>query len=170
MHKSWIPVGLILAAAMTGTTALAPAVAAEPVEAESPEIEAIHAFWSRVDATWKGGDAQRFSELFAENGSFHFVDRDHTLDGRAAILEHFTALFPTIAPEISHRTTVHKIRALAPRARAIDATVEILRADDDADAVPAVLRTFAVFGVMQQSGDDWHIKVLSAYQLPAAAP
>jgi hypothetical protein len=36
--------------------------------------------------------------------------------------------------------------------------------------VHTVLRTFAVFGVMQQSGEDWHIQALSAYQLPVAAP
>jgi hypothetical protein len=99
MHKSWFPVGLILVTALASTTAPALAVAMEPAEVKSRDAEAIHAFWSRLDATWKRGDARRFSELFAENGSFHFVDRDHTLEGRAAILGHFTALFPTIAPE-----------------------------------------------------------------------
>lgn len=158
------PVAVIFAC----SAAYLPAAIADTVDASSPDTAGIHAFWSTLDAIWKSGDAERFSELFAVDGSFHFVDRDYTLENRAAILDHFTTQFPTIAPEISHRTTVRKVRPLAPRARAVDAMVEILRTLPDGQAEPAVLRTFAVFGVMQQSGNDWQIQVLSAYQLPAA--
>jgi uncharacterized protein (TIGR02246 family) len=168
MRRVQSSASFLVAAFFTCSAAFPPAAVADGVDANSSDAAGIHAFWSTLDAIWRSGDAERFSELFAVDGSFHFVDRDYTLENRAAILDYFTAQFPNIAPGISHRTKVRKIRPLAPRTHAVDATVEILRDAPDGQAQPAVLRTFAVFGVMQRSGDDWHIQLLSAYQLPVA--
>jgi uncharacterized protein (TIGR02246 family) len=168
MRNTSVPTGIFAALACLGVVTFSTMATADTVDAEASDTAAIHAFWTTLDTIWKSGDAKRFSALFAADGSFYFVDREHTLENRAAILDYFNRQFPNIAPEISHRTTVHKVRPLAPETRAVDATVEILRDAPDGTAAPAVLRTFAVFGVMQQADDEWQIQVLSAYQLPAA--
>jgi uncharacterized protein (TIGR02246 family) len=132
---------------------------------EPPADETIRAFWSTLDATWKSRDAEAFSRLFSTDGSFHFVDRGQTLEGRAAIREFFARQFPTIAPGFRHRTTVGRIREISPQAHAVDGQVEILHETDGAE--PSILRTFTIFGVMERTQEVWTIRDLRAYQLPA---
>lgn len=128
---------------------------------------AICAAWSKVDATWNARDAERFSRLFADDVSFSFVQRGPSLDGRAAILEHFREQFPRLAPDLRHRTQIGAIRAVPPGAFTADGKVEILRHGAGGDDAPTILRTFAIFAVMSGKDEDWSIRMLRIYELSA---
>jgi uncharacterized protein (TIGR02246 family) len=156
---------LICAIAMPPPDARAQAVH----EAESAGSAAIRSLWSTLDTRWNERDAERFSELFAVDGSFGFVDRGESMEGRSTIHRHFAERFVGFAPDLRHRTTVLKVRDIAPDVRTVDGKVEILRTGSDDSVQPAVLRTFAIFAVMLQTGDGWKIRMLRAYQLPVVA-
>lgn len=129
---------------------------------------AICAVWSKVDATWNARDAERFSLHFADDASFRFVQRGHSLDGRTAILEHFRERFQHFAPDLRHRTQVSAIHAVASGAFAVDGEVEILRYGSGGDDAPTISRTFSIFAVMSGKDEDGSIRALRIYELSAA--
>lgn len=135
---------------------------------EASDDAAVRLQWATIDAMWNARDAQRFSDVFAADGSFEFVDRGESLEGRATIRQHFAERFPTFAPDLRHVTTVRDIRVIAPQVRTVDGKVEILRHAPAGGAAPTVLRTFAIFAVMLHTADGWRIRELRAYQLPSA--
>ena len=120
-----------------------------------------------MDATWNARDAEQFSRLFAEDVSFEFVDRGEALEGRAAVLEHFAERFPSLEPDLRHRTRVRQVLPIAIDALAVDGNVEILRNQPGAETEPAVLRTFAIFAVMRRDSERLGIRALRTYELPA---
>ena len=93
------------------------------------------------------------------------MDREHVLSGRSAIYEHFRRQFPQTAPDIRHRTTVTAVHEVAPGVWGVDGRVRILRVNE-AEGDAAVLRVFAIFGIMVPSGDQWILGALKAYELP----
>lgn len=134
----------------------------------SSDSLAIRSLWSTLDAMWNKRDAEQFSDLFAVDASFEFVDRGQSLESRATIHQHFADQFPKFAPDVRHLTSVRQIRVIAPDVRTVDGKVEILRNSPGESAKPVVLRTFAIFAVMFRTGEGWSIRVLRAYELPAA--
>jgi len=124
-------------------------------------------FWSTLDDIWNARDAERFSQLFTEDASFRFVDRELSLETRAAIQRHFTDQFSRQAANLRHVTQVRENRIVALNVAAVDATVEVVRKGSDDSAPPTVLRRFAVFAVMLKSADGWKIRLLRIYPLPA---
>jgi uncharacterized protein (TIGR02246 family) len=155
------PVLLICAVAMSRLTTPAQAAAQETSES------AIRSVWPILDALWNARDAERFSELFAVDGSLEFVDRGQALKSRATIHRHFAEQFPRFAPDVRHLTSVHEIRGVAPNVYTVDGKVEILRNGTGGSAAPSVLRTFAIFAVMLQTGEGWKIHTLRAVELSA---
>lgn len=151
-----------------GLVALA-LVAAAPSAAQTPgtpgEAEA-HQVFDELDRQWNARDAEAFSAVFAGDASFVFVDRRDTLQGRRAILERFSVQFPTMAPELRHRTTIQDVRAVASGAQMVDGTVEILRQAQPEAGEPVVLLTFAVFGVVVRGTGEWQIQALRVVELP----
>lgn len=118
---------------------------------------------------WNARDAERFGALFTADSSFVFVDRGQSLESRATIRRHFAEQFAKFAPDLRHRTSVGRIRAVAPDVRTVDGKVEILRFGSAQGPEPSVLKTFAIFAVMLQTTEGWRIRVLRAYELPATA-
>lgn len=133
------------------------------VEEASHDAE-VQTFWSTLDATWLARDAERFGQLFTEQASFGFVGRGSSLEGRAAILQHFRKQFARQAADLHHVSEVREIRVIAPGIVAVDGKVEVLRAGLGESAEP--LRRFAIFAVMLRSADEWQIHLLRAYRLP----
>lgn len=170
MLRACVRTGVLVAIAIIGMVAPSPRGARASVaqEGEASDSAAVRLQWTRLDAMWNARDAQRFSDLFAADGSFEFVDRGESLEGRATILQHFAERFPTLAPDLRHRTSVRDIRVIAPRVRTVDGKVEILRNAPAGGAEPMVLRTFAIFAVMLHTEQGWSIRELRVYQLPAA--
>lgn len=189
MHETFVRTILPLAIALTLIVAPAPACAQVARDGASPggairdsairddairasaisDSAAIRGVWSTVDAMWNARDAERFSDLFTEDGSFEFVDRRESLESRAVIHQHFAERFPQFAPGLRHLTTVQDIRGITPDVHAVTGTVEILRLGADDRAEPTVLRSFVIFAVMLRTGEGFRIHVLRAYQLPEGA-
>lgn len=138
--------------------------AASALEDDSPAAE-IYAFWSQLDDRWNARDAVRFSELFAKDAIFRFVDRDASLEGRAAVREYFAERFPGFAAELRHLSHVNETREIIPTVHAVDGRVEILRMHDD-NAEPSILRTYATYAVMMKNGEHWQILDLRVFRLP----
>lgn len=138
---------------------------ADALRSNSPNDAGIRSFWSSLDTRWAARAAKPFSELFAVDGNFVFVDRGQRLDGRQAIHDHFLQQFPRIGPELVHRTTVHDIERIADGIFAVDGTVRILRTQDAAGGTLETLKTFAVFSIMLESDTGWRIRELRAYEL-----
>lgn len=145
----------------TGGDTLAQAPAAQD-DAE----DGIRRTWTELDRHWNQRDAEAFAALFDRDASFVFVDRRDALEGREAILARFSNQFPTMAPELRHRTTVGEIRTLADDVRFLDGTVEILSDGDEAAGPPELLVTFAIFGIMVPDADEWRIRALRVVELP----
>jgi uncharacterized protein (TIGR02246 family) len=129
----------------------------------------VRQLWSTLDALWNARDAQRFSDLFTDDGSLEFVDRGQAMEGRPAIRRYFAKQFSSSAPELRHVTSIRDVRVIAPDVRAVDGRVEILRQEPGKNVAPTVLRTFAIVAVMVRTEEVWRIRVLRAYLLPAAA-
>jgi uncharacterized protein (TIGR02246 family) len=167
MRKVWMRIG-VATAVVLGAVAVppVPARAEAASRADAGHGEMVRELWAAVDATWNARDAPRFSDLFAVDASFQFVDRGEALEGRPIILQRFTDLFPTFGPDLRHRTTVREIRAVAPGVVATDVLVEILRTAPAGSAEPAVIRTFATFAVLVDTGEGWRIRLLRVFQLP----
>lgn len=136
-----------------------------PGEGAGVEQE-IRATWAALDGRWNVRDAEGFSALFSRDARFVFVDRGEALDGRREILESFAHRFPTFAPDVRHRTTVHHVRPLSPEAVTVDGGVEILRLAPDQGTEPTTILTFAVFAVMVRPEDGWRIRELRVFELP----
>jgi uncharacterized protein (TIGR02246 family) len=130
-------------------------------------VDVVKSWWSTLDATWNARDAQRFSDLFAENSSFRSTDRRISLEGRKAILEFFTKQFASQAANLRHRTDVRDIRSISSAIAAVDAVVEVTQTKESGEA--AVLRTFYVFAIMGKSADEYKIHVLRVVPVPNAA-
>jgi uncharacterized protein (TIGR02246 family) len=143
-----------------------PPPATEVERAERADDDTERLLWSRLDALWNARDARGFSELFTADGSFEVFDRQELLDGRAAIHARFAEVFPGIAPEIRHRTSVREVRTVAPGIRAVDGTVEIVRKAARGGTGSTLLRRFAIAAVMLESEEGWRIHSLRAFQLP----
>lgn len=138
------------------------------VAGEPPEALAIREFWQSLDAVWKEGDAEQFSELFTEDGSFRFPDRGQGLEGRAEIHRHFAAQFPRVAADVEHVTTVRQVYVVTSNVRLIDGTVEVLRRGEGSEQA-TVLRRFFITGVMLETEAGWRIRALRAFEIEAAA-
>lgn len=171
MRRAYVRTGLLVTIAFICTVALpVPDARVQAAAAgKSSDGAAIRLFWSTLDAMWNERDAERFGDLFTVDGSFEFVDRGQSLENRAMIHRYFAERFPRFAPGLRHLTSVREIRVIAPGVRTVDGKVEILHNEPDGSAEPAVLRTFAIFAVMLQTAEGWRIRVLRAYELPAAA-
>ena len=141
-----------------------PALADEAPASDAAEVRSV---WSAVDAMWNARDAEQFSELFAEDVSFAFVDRGKALEGRAAVLEYFAERFPSIAPDLRHRTRVRQVLPIGTDALVMDGNSEILRSQPGAETEPAVLRRFAIFAVMTRNSESLGIRALRIYELRA---
>lgn len=143
------------------------ACAAPPTPEGMGDVAAeVQAVWETLDERWNARDADGFSHLFSQEARFGFVDRGESLDGRAEILQSFSERFPTFAPEIRHRTTVHEVRSIAPEVAVVDGGVEILRMGADDEAESTVILTFAIFAVMHHAEDGWRIRELRVFELP----
>jgi uncharacterized protein (TIGR02246 family) len=143
------------------------ACAAQPALESAPEPESeIRALWTALDERWNARDAEGFSALFSREARFGFVDRGESLDGRGEILRSFSERFPTFAPEVRHRTTVHEVRAISPELAVVDGGVEILRLAVEDESDTAVIRMFATFALMHRSEEGWVIRELRAFELP----
>jgi uncharacterized protein (TIGR02246 family) len=144
--------------AMLGTVLLAFTLTAQADEA------GIAATWAALDRAWNARDAGAFSEVFVPDATLVFVDRGHVMDGRAAIIEHFTVQFPQIAAQYSHHSSVSSVRALTPGFALMDGEVQVRRTTAEEGTV--LFRRFAIHAVMAESGGVWRIVSLRAYQLP----
>lgn len=140
---------------------------ADAAVAASTNDTAVRSFWSTLDATWVARDAEQFSLLFTQDASFGFVAAGSSLEGRAAILQHFVDQFARQSPDLRHVTQVREIRTVAPGVVTVDGNVEVRRTGTG-DADPTILRRFAIFAVMLKSGSEWNIHVVRAYRLSTA--
>lgn len=144
------------------------ALASGQAAAASPAARAgVCAVWSEIDARWNARDAEGFSELFAGDVSFRFVQRDESLDGRTTVLEYFGERFPRFAPDLRHRTRLHRIDEVGPNQLTADGIVEILREPGNGAAAPVVIRRFEIFALMSGADERFAIRVLRIYELPA---
>lgn len=159
--------GLAVVVGGMGVVPVGPAAAQQP---RGPAVDsaAVHAFWAEVDSIWHTRDADRFSRLFAEDASFGFVDRGHTLDSHADIHRHFTGQFARQRPGLHHATRVQAIRSLAPGTVLVDGEVRIL--DGLEEGSTTVLRRLAITAVLVREAGEYRIRVLRAYTLPPADP
>lgn len=143
------------------------ACAAPPLEESPAELtNEIRQVWAALDERWNARDAEGFSALFSPGARFGFVDRGESLDGRGEILESFSGRFPTFAPEVRHRTTIEQAKPVSPDLAVLDGGVEILRVTADEETDPAVIRTFAIFALMQRTEEGWTIRELRVFELP----
>lgn len=136
---------------------------------EAADSARIVAHWAALDAAWNARDAQRFSEHFAPDATLEFVDRGQAFDGRAAILRNFQQQFRSQHPALRHRSRVRDMRAVAPDVATVDGTVEILRSVGGAGAEFVIVRTFAIFAVMQRTAGAWTIRALRVYEVEGSA-
>jgi uncharacterized protein (TIGR02246 family) len=145
-------------------------VQSRTVDSPFPSLDdaAIHAFWSALDSTWNGRDADRFSQLFTDDVSFAFVDRGMTLETRDAVLRHFTTQFRDQNPALRHVTVIRRIHPLTPDLVAIDGEVSVV-ARGAGGSDDAVLRRFAISGVMARPSDRWLVRILRVFPMPAAS-
>ena len=157
-------VATFLVGAAIARVPVTPALAEHSPVSGAAEVRSV---WSAVDAAWNARDAEQFSRLFAEDVSFEFVDRGEALEGRAAVLEHFTERFPSFAPDVRHRTRVRQVLPIGADALGMDGNVEILRNQPGGGTGLAALRTFAIFAVMTRNAEDLSIRALRIYELPA---
>lgn len=136
---------------------------------DAADVGAIRALWSELDDAWNEREAERFSTLFTADASFELEDPrgGASLAGRAEIRRHFEERFPRFPPELRHSTSVRQVHILGSGLRAVDGKVEIL-STADAGSEPALVRSFAIFGVMLQAADGWQIQTLRAYLLPTS--
>ena len=168
MHHRPVRKALLIATVLVGAgLACIPVTPALSDEAPASAAAEVRSVWSAVDAKWNARDAEQFSELFAEDISFEFVDRGEALVGRAAVLEHFAKRFPSLAPDLRHRTRVRQVLPIGPDALAMDGNVEILRNQRGAETELAVLRRFAIFAVMTRNSEGLGIRALRIYELRA---
>jgi uncharacterized protein (TIGR02246 family) len=137
-----------------------------PPSVMSASDAAARSFWSALDATWNARDANRISQLFAEDASFRFTDSGLSLEGRATIYEFFAKQFSRQAPELRHVTHIRDIRMVAAHVVAVDAHIEVVKAPQN--GTPRVVRSFAAFALMQESSDAWKLRLLRVHQLPPA--
>ena len=126
----------------------------------------IRAIWTALDGRWNARDAEGFATLFSPEARFVFVDRGESLDGRDQILFSFAERFPTFAPELRHRTTVHGVRHISRDVAVVDGGVEIRRLVPEPGAEPVTILTFAVVAVMVPSEEGWRIRELRVFELP----
>jgi uncharacterized protein (TIGR02246 family) len=146
----------------------APPTPETPANMEAPQVVAddVRAVWAELDERWNARDADGFSELFSHEARFGFVDRGESLDGRSEIHQSFSERFPTFAPEVRHRTTVHEVRSISPGVAVVDGGVEILRLGVDEGTDPTVILTFAIFAVMHRTEGGVRIRELRVFELP----
>jgi uncharacterized protein (TIGR02246 family) len=153
-------------AAWVAITIVVSASAQVPAAGESSAAKAsANALWSALDDAWNAHDAERFTELFTDDGSLRFVDRDSSLEGNADILRHFTDQFARQAPDLRHASSVRDARHIASGLIGVDADIAILRLDAGDQSAPATVRRFEVFALMKHSADGWRFQVLRAYRL-----
>lgn len=139
-----------------------------PLQAGGVEADAgVLATWAEIDAAWNARDAERFSGLYTEDSSFLFVDRRQRFEGRDAIHANFSAQFPRMPPELSHRTTISDTRTVTDGVMTADGVVEILQTVPGSGE-PALIRTFAIFALMRQVDDEWRIDALRVYLMETA--
>jgi uncharacterized protein (TIGR02246 family) len=153
----------LFAVAMT----IVPASAGDSAASESrsaAEAPAI-ALWAALDDAWNARDAAKFTQLFTDDASLRFVDRDYSLEGRAALLRHFTDQFARQTSDLRHASSLRDARLIASDLIGVDADIAILRLDADAGSEPAIVRRFEVFALMSQSADGWRFQMLRAYRL-----
>ena len=157
----------VLAAIFAIALAVVPASAADPGASDNRSAADAQAssLWAALDDAWNARDAARFSQLFTDDASLRFVDRDYSLEGRAAILRHFTDQFARQAPDLRHASSAREARLIAPGLVGVDADIAILRLGTDNETEPAIVRKFEVFALMNESADGWCFQVLRAYQL-----
>jgi uncharacterized protein (TIGR02246 family) len=140
-----------------------------PQEGESGRAApAIRAVWSTLDERWNAREATTFSQLFTSDASFQFPDRGEGFEGRAAILASFAKRFPTLGPDVRHRTTIREVQGITSGVAAVDGTVEILRMASAGASPPEVIRRFTIVGIMLRDGDTWRIRLLRALEQPAS--
>jgi uncharacterized protein (TIGR02246 family) len=160
----WLPLDVIRARLDAAAERAEPAQPALEGAAE-PESE-IRAVWAALDERWNARDAEEFSALFSREARFGFVDRGESLDGRGEILRSFSERFPTFAPEVRHRTTVHEVRTILPELAVVDGGVEILRLSVEDGTDSAVILVFATFALMHRGEEGWVIRELRVFELP----
>lgn len=130
---------------------------------------AVEALWSKLDSIWNARDAERFSDLFTEDGSFALVERGQSFETRSAIYRRFVEQFRSQRPELRHTTRLRRFHPVAPDIVVVDGIVEVSSADSEGTA-PTLVRRLAITAVMVCASEAWRIRLVRAYPLPLTEP
>jgi uncharacterized protein (TIGR02246 family) len=166
MHATLLHTSTLLAVLAIAPIA-APAPAADPAPADERSAAELAAgsLWAALDAAWNARDAEQFSQIFADDASLRFVDRDLSLDGRAAIRRYFTEQFGRQAADLRHESTQRAVRLVAPNVLGVDADIAILRVGATDASQATIVRNFEIFALMHRSDGGLRFQVLRAYRL-----
>lgn len=129
-------------------------------------MEHAAAVFQTLDARWNERDAEGFGRVFTEDVSFTFVDRGEGFEGRAALTDSFARRFPTFPAQLRHATQVRETRSIAPGVVAVDGEVEILVQDTDGQDEARLLRSFAIFALVEEEEDGCRIRLIRIWQHP----
>ncbi len=132
----------------------------------NPSIEPSPSTWNELDAAWNARDPQRFTQVFANDATLKFVDRQLIRDGGDAILRNFELQFPKTPPAYSHHSKIHRFSALPGGSLLAEGRVEVMRMNADDPPAAEIYRAFDVAAVMTVTAEGWQIRALYVYLLP----
>jgi len=139
---------------------------AQVLSMASAEGDALAALVQELDAAWNARDADRFSAVFTEDGSFQFPVEGLALRGREDIRRHYAQQFASFPPELRHVTTTGESDAIGPGVVAVDFEVEILGTDPNTGAAQAPVAHYRGLGVGVHTDSGWRIRVARVYSVP----